>query len=173
MRTYRRQHYPGRHPAARATLSRRTAAALTVCALLCGCGREPELSSLDQPAMESLKSYRPGYQLNRDGRVIHLALEGKHVGAAALEQVRHLTELRCLSLYGASVTDESLANLKGLRRLEQLGLAATPITDKALNHLEKMACLCELRLPKRGNLTARRVARLQQALPGLDVHWQD
>jgi len=123
--------------------------------------------------MESLKAYNPVYQLNNNGRVIHLALDGKHVGAAALEQVRHLTELRCLSLYGASVTDESLANLKGLRQLEQLGLAATPITDKALNHLEKMACLCEIWLPRKGNLTPKRVARLQQALPGLDVHWQD
>jgi hypothetical protein len=158
---------------ARATISRRTAAALAGCAILCGCGREPELSSLDQPAIESLKSYNPVYQLNRDGRVIQLALEGKQVGAAALEQVRHLTELRCLSLYGASVTDDSLANLKGLRRLEQLGLAATPITDKALSHLEKMACLCEIWLPKKGKLTAGRVARLQQALPGLDVHWQE
>jgi hypothetical protein len=141
-------------------------------ALLCGCGREPELSSLDRPAIDSLKPYSPVYQLDNNGRVIDLALEGKQVGAAALEQVRHLTELRRLSLYGASVSDESLAHLKGLKRLEQLGLGATPITDKALGHLDKMACLCELWLPRQGKLTPQRIAQLRKALPGLIVHQQ-
>jgi hypothetical protein len=147
-------------------------AVLTACALLCGCGREPELSSLDRPAIDSLKSYHPVYQLNNNGRVVDLALEGEQVGAAALEEVRHLTELRRLSLYGASVTDESLANLKGLRRLEQLGLGATSITDKALGHLEKMACLSELWLPRQGKLTPKRIAQLRKALPGLTVYRQ-
>ncbi len=146
--------------------------ALGLSLLLFGCGRGPELSATDQAAIEALKPYSAVYKLDNNGRVIDLKLEGRHVRPQALNEVRTLTELRQLSLYGASLTDDCLARIKGLSRLEGLGLGDTPISDQALAHLERMPSLRCLWLSKKGKVTAERVEQLKKALPGLTVYLQ-
>ncbi len=148
------------------------AALLTLAPVVLGCGRGPQLSTEDQAAIEALKPYSAVYKLDSNGRVIDLKLEGKRVPLQTLDDVRQLTELRQLSLYGAPLTDDCLAKIKGLPRLQGLGLGDTPITDQALTHLERMPSLRWLWLSKKGKVTAERVEQLKKAVPGLTVYLQ-
>jgi hypothetical protein len=140
------------------------------CLLAASCGQGPRQSSEDKPHIDALERYRPVYELDNHGRVIDLTLEGSHVDDQALDQVKQLTALRRLSLYGASVSDAGIAKLQGLSQLEALG--ATPLTDQALTHLKKMPGLCHLWVSKGGKISGKKLAELQKALPGLVVYQQ-
>jgi hypothetical protein len=148
------------------------AAVLTLAPVTLGCGRGPQLSAEDQAAVEALKPYSAVYKLDNNGRVIDLKLEGKRVPPQTLDDVRLLTELRQLSLYGAPLTDDCLAKIKGMPQLQGLGLGNTPITDQALAHLERIPNLRWLWLSKKGKVTAERVEQLKKAVPGLTVYLQ-
>jgi hypothetical protein len=143
-------------------------------ALIGGGCQGPTLHAVDKGPIEALQQYRPKCQINNDGRVIDLKLEGRRVPASALVEVGKLTELRKLSLYAAKLTDESLENLSGLGDLEALGLGATPISDQGLVHLEKLVSLHSVWLPKTTDkISEQRIEELKRALPGLVVYRQD
>jgi len=146
--------------------------ALLVVCTVAGCGTGPVLSASDKDAIEALERYRTKYQLDNEGHVIDLQLDGRRVEAGALDAVCKLSELRRLSLYAASLTDESLEKLAGLAQLESLGLGATPVTDGGLTHLEKLPSLHWLWLPKSTKVTDQRVEDLKRRLPGLVVYRQ-
>ena len=86
-------------------------------------------------------AYHETHKADENGRVIDVKLEGRQVDDLALDQVKNLSELRVLSLFGSSVTDAGVAKLSGLKYLDSLGLGKTPVTDHGLVYLEKMPCL--------------------------------
>jgi hypothetical protein len=138
-----------------------------------GCGPGPALSELDSAALNALMPYHPTYQLDNDGRIISLKLEGKkNLGPQVLKAVGQLSELRNLSLYGSSATDGDLAELTKLQRLQQIGLGGTGISDAGLDQLKKVRCLQRVWLPRNGRITPAQVEDLHRVLPGLIVTWQ-
>ncbi len=58
-----------------------------------------------------------------------------------LELVRHLTQLRTLSLYETQVTDAGLVNLRGLTHITNLNLRKTKVTDAGLADLSGLTQL--------------------------------
>jgi hypothetical protein len=136
-----------------------------------GCGKR-QLNAADKPAIDDLLTYEPKYEMDNQGRVFDLKLEGPRVDDRALPHLKALGELRRLSLYGSGVTDAGLAALKDSSKLESLGLGGTAVTDAGLVHLEKMPGLQYLWLSKGEKLTSKGVEKLKKALPGLTVYLQ-
>lgn len=60
---------------------------------------------------------------------------GGMVSDAGLENLRELSRLRGLYLYGTNVTDAGLEHLKGLAELETLALNYTKVTDEGISAL--------------------------------------
>ena len=143
----------------------------SVCLAAVGCRKTPRLSRADRASLDALASYNPTYELDNQGRIIDLKLEGQHVDDRALEQVARLDALKHLSLYGASVSDKGLAKLRQ-NQLEALGLGGTRVTDQGLAHLEKMSSLRWLWVSRNDKITSKRLEGLQKALPGLTVYLQ-
>lgn len=93
-----------------------------------------------------------------------------HDGQATAEGVRHASQipsLRVLRIYGA-IKDEGAAPIARLTNLETLIAANTGITDCALEHFAGLANLRRLEIGG-CKVTAAGVAKLKQAIPGLEV----
>jgi hypothetical protein len=147
--------------------------------LISGCGDNslPVLSSSspEERVLEALEPYDPAYKIDHEGRVVELKLEGKHVTAAALDELSKFKELRSLSLYAASVQDDDLAKLQNIKTLESLGLGFTAITDDGLVHLEKLNRLRWVWLQMSGRqplITRAGAEKLKEAIPGLTIYPQ-
>ena len=143
--------------------------------VLWGCGgKQPANVAVpaDAAVLEALAPCAPTHKLDDQGRVVELHLENKAVTDEALDQVRALSELRTLSLYGSAVTDAGLAKLAEMHRLESLGLGKTCITQKGLKYVEKIRGLRWLWLTSSNALPASAVDKLKQARPGLTVYVQ-
>jgi hypothetical protein len=140
------------------------------CLAVAGCGQPPTLHPYDKHALEMLQSLQPNYQLDYDGRVVELRLDGKHVTDEALELIKELTALRTLSLYGSSISDAGLENLKELGYLQALGLGATKITDKGIAHLEQVPALRWLWVTEDPQISEAALEKLRQAHPDLTIY---
>ena len=140
--------------------------ALIFISIMSGCGFGPSLHAEDTAIIAELEAYQPTYELDNNGRIRLLKLEGRHVDDNALNHVASLKGLRALSLHGASVTDLGLEKLRD-SKLERLGLTATLITDKGLDHLETMSRLRDVWLMHNNRLSSERIALLQQKPYGL------
>lgn len=93
-----------------------------------------------------------------------------HDGQATAEGVRHASQipsLRVLRIYGA-IKDEGAAPIAQLKNLETVIAANTGITDSALEHFAGLANLRRLEIGG-CKVTAAGVAKLKQAIPGLEV----
>ena len=93
-----------------------------------------------------------------------------HDGQATAEGVRHASQipsLRVLRIYGA-IKDEGAAPIAQLKNLATLIAANTGITDSALEHFAGLANLRRLEIGG-CKVTAAGVAKLKQAIPGLEV----
>ena len=137
-----------------------------------GCGKPVKpINSTDAICLAALAPYHETHKADENGRVIDVKLEGRQVDDLALDQVKNLSELRVLSLFGSSVTDAGVAKLSGLKYLDSLGLGKTPVTDHGLVYLEKMPCLHYLWLNENPQITDQAVENLKKkALPGLTVY---
>jgi hypothetical protein len=122
--------------------------------------------------LAALAQYAPVYEIDNQGHVMDLKLEGRQVVGQALRHASRLSALRRLSLYGAQVDDESLRYLQTLKHLEALGLGATPVTDRGLQYLAQIPSLSWLWVSRGGKVTEEGVRRLRESLPGLVVYWQ-
>lgn len=136
---------------------------------LAGCKREITLHSYDKAAIEALEKYAPERVLDNNGRVVELKLENKELDEAAFEQLRKLTAMRTLSLYGSTFSDASLEKLQDVGQLQAIGLGATPVTDKGLSYLAKLPGLHYMWLNGRTGVTPQGIADLKKALPELTV----
>lgn len=137
-----------------------------------GCGKPTKaVNSTDAICLAGLAPYHETHKIDDNGRVIEVKLDGRQVDDLALDQVKNLSELRVLSLFGSSVTDEGVAKLSGLKYLDSLGLGRTPITDHGLIYLEKMPSLHYVWLTEDPQITDQAVENLKKkALPGLTVY---
>ncbi len=72
--------------------------------------------------------------------------EPNRITGAGLKQLRSLTQLETLVLYGNQITDADLAELAPLTRLRQLDLSLLPITDAGLSSLTPLTSLEQLHL---------------------------
>jgi Leucine-rich repeat (LRR) protein len=133
------------------------------------CGRLPALKTLILSGVTSLTA---------DGllavggltALTYLDLEHCNVTDAVLRELRGLTELSSLDLYGCTlVTDVGLRELRDLTALRTLGLSScTHVTDAGLQHLMSLTALSELDLGGTSTTQAGRNA-LKAALPALYI----
>ncbi len=72
--------------------------------------------------------------------------ERRRISDAGLQQLRNLSQLELLNLYGNSVTDAGLVHLRPLTKLRELNLSLLPITDAGLRQLQPLAALERLEL---------------------------
>lgn len=100
-----------------------------------------------------------------------LRLYDHEITDAEMEFVKQLPQLRMFSVNSTHITDKGLECLTGLPNLELLGLSSTPFTDAALESVKKLPSLRRLMLD-RTRITNQGVARLQEALPSVQV-WTD
>ena len=75
-----------------------------------------------------------------------LGLYGTQVTDAGLEHLQELTRLQHLFLSGTQVTDAGLVRLRGLTRLRWLDLAGTQVTDAGVQRLQKALPNCTVNL---------------------------
>jgi hypothetical protein len=85
-----------------------------------------------------------------------------------LANLKGLTELTHVSLYGTQVIDASLTHLEGLTKLSTLDLRNTHVTDAGLAHLKGLTNLSELYIVG-DQVTYVGVKELNQALPNLKI----
>lgn len=83
-----------------------------------------------------------------------------------LANVRRLTGLRCVTVWGTPITDAGLVHLKDLKALECLILNDTRVTDAGLNHLLSLTRLERLGL-ENTRVTEAGLADLRHHLPNL------
>lgn len=72
--------------------------------------------------------------------------EPRRISNAGLQNLRVLSNLEVLNLYGNSVTDAGLPNLQRLNKLRELNLSLLAITDAGLTHLKPLSTLEHLEL---------------------------
>ncbi len=71
---------------------------------------------------------------------------GDDLGDNEARHLKVLTNLECLFVSDATITDAGLANLEGLTKLQYLELDGTQITDAGLEHLRGLTKLVSLNL---------------------------
>lgn len=65
---------------------------------------------------------------------------------SGLEQLKQLSDLELLNLYGNGISDAGLVHLQGLSKLRELNLSLLAITDKGMIHLQSLVQLEQLEL---------------------------
>lgn len=101
-------------------------------------------------------------------QVVHLKLTNQGITDSDLQKLKPFQSLAHLQLEKSKITDEGLKQLQFLASLQQLNLYGTGITDKGLESLAGCRQLKSLYLWKT-NVTEEGIARLQKALPKLNV----
>lgn len=101
--------------------------------------------------------------------LIEARLGGTQVTDAGLAALGSLPHLQVLGLELTGVTDAGIARLAGLSNLVSLNLYGTAVSDAGLTHLRGMKHLRNLYLWQ-SKVTPEGVARLQEALPGLNIN---
>ncbi len=136
------------------------------------------------------------WELDDDGHVGLVNLGFTNITDAAMEQIRDLTQLRSILLYGTKVTDAGLVHLENMQEMDNLTLASknftdgafphitripnlrvlnmnrARITDKGIEQLHQMTGLKEVMLAET-SVTKEGVQRLRQALPQCEVYFPD
>ncbi len=94
------------------------------------------------------------------------------VDNSTLARVAKHGSLTRLYLRGTRITDDGLKHLIGLTKLKKLDLVETGITDAGLVHLRGLSSLKNLSLTKT-RVTNEGVGNLKQALPHVEIEWQN
>jgi hypothetical protein len=128
------------------------------------------ISALDKKVVETLEAHKVSYELDNNGRVIRLALNGIEIDNTILEEVTQVTRLRNLSLGNSTITEDGLARIAGLQSLESLGLSRTNISDRGLEDLENLRNLRHLWLHNCKSVSISEIQELTRVLPGLVVY---
>jgi hypothetical protein len=144
--------------------------ALFLQSVAAGCARPPGMSEGEKAVLQQLADHDAQHEIDEKFRVTKLALEGRHVTDAELEEIAKLPYLRKLSLQKTSVTDAGLLKVCELKRLENLGITDTLVTDRGLTYLEKMVSLQNVWVTQNKRLTVQGIEALRRALPRLNVH---
>jgi Leucine-rich repeat (LRR) protein len=104
------------------------------------------------------------------GSLVHLDLHGQDVSDAQMAHLKDLTGLTRLHLENTKVTDKGLEQIKGLTNLEYLNLYGNDkVTDAGLVNLEGMKKLKNLYLWQT-KVTEAGAAKLKKALPQCDIN---
>lgn len=101
-------------------------------------------------------------------RLRRLRVGGSRITDEGLAHLGQLSALRELGIRAPGVTDAGVADLKGLKNLERLSLWAMPVSDAGVVQLVGLTQLRELDLEET-HVTARGAAKLQEALPDLEI----
>jgi len=132
--------------------------------------RVPTPIDTEASVIDNLKPYGGRYELDGEGHIVRIMLEGAQATDDALDDLYKLPYLQKLSLAKSSVTDAGLLKVTKLKGLMNLGLTGTGVTDEGLAHLERMPALQNLWVVESDKLTSEGISSLQQALPGLKIH---
>ncbi|MBA3707262.1 MAG: hypothetical protein H0W83_00410 [Planctomycetes bacterium] len=97
-----------------------------------------------------------------------LDLRGTTITDAQMKSVAKMANLSRLHLEKTGIGDAGVALLAACPKLEYLNLFATKVTDAGLQHLEGLAALKHVYLWQSA-ATPAGIARLQKAIPGLEV----
>ena len=65
---------------------------------------------------------------------------------AQIKQLKNLTNLAMIDLFGAKITDEGLSEIKDLKGLTYLNLGDTQVTDRGLKELKNLTSITHLDL---------------------------
>ena len=135
------------------------------------CGRLPALKTLNLYGVTSLTAggLRAVGGLTA---LTYLDLNGCNVTDAVLRELRDLTSLSRLSLFGCTlVTDVGVRELRDLTAITTLYLYGfTHVTDVGLQHCKSLTALSCVFLHGTSTTQAGRNA-LKAALPALTIHW--
>ena len=96
-------------------------------------------------------------------------LRDSQVTDTGLVHLKGLTKLQTLGLGRNQITGPGLVHLKGLANLRELLLEDTQITDAGMVHLVGLTELRELRLGIDTQVRGPGRAKLQEALPNLNI----
>ena len=140
---------------------------LAVC--LAGCGQTQAVR--EERAVNAI--LKLGGNVERDeklpGRpVVGVNLDLTKATDSDLKDLKELTALKALNLWGTQITDAGLKELKQLKGLQELGLCGTQITDAGLKELKDLTGLQLLRL-NNTEITDAGVKDLKQALPETEI----
>ncbi|MCH2207616.1 MAG: c-type cytochrome [Lentisphaerales bacterium] len=103
--------------------------------------------------------------------VVNLNLSKFQIDDSSLKTVGQLKNLIYLYLDNTAVTDKGLTSLQSLSNLEYLNLYNTAVTDKGLQKLTSLKKLKKLYLWQT-KVSEAGVAKIQQALPGIHIHYK-
>jgi hypothetical protein len=97
-----------------------------------------------------------------------LSLNGAMVSNSGLAKLRAFPKLRSLELGYTLVTDEGMATLACLNRLEVLRLDGTDVSDTGLavlQNIKNLKCLSLQDMPSSSRVSGEGIARFKEALP--------
>lgn len=106
---------------------------------------------------------------NVSAQLTWLDLGGTSTTDKALSSISNFKNLTRLHLENTAVTDEGLQHLKDLSYLEYLNLYGTQVSDQGIQQLAGLKNLKKLYVWQT-QVTKKGAARLQEALPGLEVN---
>jgi hypothetical protein len=130
--------------------------------------KDPPLDEKDP--LKNLERYKAKWEVDDQGDVVRVVLEGAQVTNEALDQVVKLPKLKSLSLAWSSVTDQGLEKLQNMTSLEALGITNTPVTDQGLKHLEAIPSLRYVWVCETDKLTKQGIASLRETIDGVNVY---
>ena len=131
---------------------------------------DENFTKTESQILADITAYGGRYELDAEGHIERLLLEGPQVTDEALADVHTLPHLRRLSLARSSVTDKGLLAVLECKRLQNLGLTNTRVTDAGLAQLRQMASLQNVWVTENDKLTPRGVAALRKALPATNIN---
>ena len=107
-----------------------------------------------------------------DGPVIEVTFDRKGSPDSCMEYVKELQQLRALNLSTTPVLDAGMAAVGDVHQLQSLNLNFTAVTDAGLEHLGTLKQLQTLFLFGT-KVTGAGVRKLQTALPGCEMRWDE
>ena len=151
-------------------MMRQIALLLSLAVGLAGCGQTQAVR--EGKAVNAI--LKLGGNVERDeklpGRpVVGVNLDLTKATDSDLKDLKELTGLKALNLWGTQITDAGLKELKELKGLQQLYLVGTKITDAGLKELKGLEGLQVLWLDHT-QITDAGLKDLKQALPKARIH---
>ena len=117
-----------------------------------------------------LETLGASVERNDQGEVVFLLLPlGSTITNENLVNLQEFPKLEVLILCNSQIKDAGLRHLKGLTNLRELLLGDTQITDAGMVHLVGLTELRELRLGIDTQVRGPGRAKLQEALPSLNI----
>ena len=143
----------------------------TALALVGGCSKadpHPEETAALKTLLDDYKLEK--HEMDTDGRVIILKLEGVQFDDSAVALAGKFPELQRLSIWKSTITDAGLEKLPVLKNLVKMNIIAHGVTDRGLLALRKQPSLKDVWLVETEHVTAAGMDSLKKANPGIRLH---